>query len=60
MTGPGQPHDMDAIDAMGAETAARSEEGAANIGDALRKLAGSSDGRSAAFTQGVAAGRVAA
>lgn len=52
-----EPVDMDAVDRMGAETAAQSEEGAQNIGGALRNLFGGGEGRTAAFAQGALAGR---
>lgn len=55
--GPGAPVDMDAVDRMGAETAARSEQGVQLAEDGLRKFAGALEGRSGSFTQGAVEGR---
>jgi len=55
--GPGQPVDMDAVDAMGAETAARGEQGVQLAEDGLRKFAGALEGRTANFGQGAVEAR---
>lgn len=57
--GPGQPVDLDVVDRMGQETAARSEQGAQLAEDGVRKFMGALESRSAAFAQGALAGRVA-
>lgn len=57
--GPGQPVDLDVVDRMGADTAQRSEQGAQLAEDGLRKFGSALESRSAAFTQGALAGRVA-
>ena len=49
------PVDMAAVDCMGDETAARSEEGAENIGEAIRKTFPAPESRSANFEQGALA-----
>jgi len=52
-----EPVDMSAVDRMGDETAAQSEQGAQNLGDALHSFGDATGGRTAAFTQGALAGR---
>lgn len=51
------PVDMSAVDRMGDETAARSEEGAQQVGDAIRKNLPAPESRSASFGQGALEGR---
>lgn len=55
--GPGEPVDMAAVDRMGDETAARSEEGAEKIGDAIRSALPAPESRTASFGQGAIEGR---
>ncbi len=53
------PVDLDVVDRMGADTAQRSEQGAQLAESGLGKLGRALESRSAAFTQGALAGRVA-
>jgi hypothetical protein len=55
--GPGQPHDLAAIDRIGDETAVRSEQGAQLAEDGLHKFAGRPESRTASFGQGTTEGR---
>ncbi len=53
------PVDLDVVDRMGADTAARSEQGAQLAEDGMRDIGNALESRSAAFSQGAASGRVA-